>query len=385
VTCSSRHRVCILCCVHKWYDTRVYHKMAVSLAENGYDVTVVAPGETEVDKKNGKYLRIKCFLRHYGIFGRIRNMAKAFQIAKNEKFVLLQACEVESWFVGLVLKAFQPKTKVVFDVHEVYSHCYADRLPGILRYPVASVIRFVFHVCSLFTDLIVFAKSGVSLDFKYANDKVTHVLNYVQKSRIKQAAMSKIIHPKKYFAIHIGGFSKERGWVQLLKALKLSKNENINVLILGKIQEGADTLYNTAKAMGVESRITIVEEVPYDEVFAYLQEAYVGLMLYQPGFVNHTYAFPLKLFDYMAAGLYVIAPRFSVEIVPIVKSVENGLLIDVSNPKEIAEALNKIYYDLDSFAQRGIKGRLAVKQYYNWESEFSKLNTAYQKLLDIYE
>ena len=43
-------RVCHLTSVHSSDDTRVFHKECVSLARAGYDVTLVAPGESREEQ-----------------------------------------------------------------------------------------------------------------------------------------------------------------------------------------------------------------------------------------------------------------------------------------------------------------------------------------------
>ena len=44
MTQGRRLRVCVLTSVHSPFDQRVFYKEAVSLAEAGYDVTLIGPG-----------------------------------------------------------------------------------------------------------------------------------------------------------------------------------------------------------------------------------------------------------------------------------------------------------------------------------------------------
>ena len=64
-------------------------------------------------------------------------------------------------------------------------------------------------------------------------------------------------------------------------------------------------------------------------------EGDVNLILFQPGDENHRLALPHKLFDGMAAGLPVVAPRFAAGVAGIVEATGCGVLAEVTDPAAI--------------------------------------------------
>jgi glycosyltransferase involved in cell wall biosynthesis len=88
------------------------------------------------------------------------------------------------------------------------------------------------------------------------------------------------------------------------------------------------------------------------------------------------------MFDYMLAGLPVIAPNFAQEVVEIIKEADCGILIDPLNPDEIAQALDRLATDPQERQRLGRNGRRAVLDKYNWEAEFQKLLEMYTTLQD---
>ena len=111
-----------------------------------------------------------------------------------------------------------------------------------------------------------------------------------------------------------------------------------------------------------------------------VNECHVGLVTFQPGYYNHVHALPHKLFDYMGLALPVIVPNFAQEVCQIVDKSNCGLMIDVSKPIEIANALKKLYFDRKFAEQMGSKGQKAVKEMFNWENEEKELIKMYQNI-----
>lgn len=90
-------------------------------------------------------------------------------------------------------------------------------------------------------------------------------------------------------------------------------------------------------------------------------------------------SFPVKKFEYMAAGLPVIASNF-----PLWREIEGnecGVCVDPFDPVAIAAAIDRLVDDSDLARRMGENGRRAVHERYNWGVEEKKLLALYGKLL----
>ena len=96
--------------------------------------------------------------------------------------------------------------------------------------------------------------------------------------------------------------------------------------------------------------------------------------------VSYQEALPVKMFEYMLAGLPVIASDFPLWN-SIVLGNGCGLCVDPMNPAAIAEAIRYIATHPDEARQMGRNGRQAVLQRYNWEAEEIKLLDAYRSIV----
>ena len=105
-----------------------------------------------------------------------------------------------------------------------------------------------------------------------------------------------------------------------------------------------------------------------------------GLVTFYP-VRNHVEAQPNKLFEYMSAGLPVIASDFPLWR-QIIEGADCGLLVDPCDPSQIADAMRYLLEHSDEGEAMGKLGRLAVEEKYNWEREGIKLVQLYDRILN---
>ncbi len=156
---------------------------------------------------------------------------------------------------------------------------------------------------------------------------------------------------------------------------------DIKCILLGKYIYGDEQAFRKAVTeAGLDPFIDMYEEIPFDQVPPYIAVSKVGLILFQPGPMNHTLAMPHKMFDYMREGLPFLAPEFAIEVAHIVREADCALLVDVSNPDAIAEAVLQLLQDTTLAERLGKNGRSAVETVYNWHNDELKLLQVFEAL-----
>jgi glycosyltransferase involved in cell wall biosynthesis len=88
---------------------------------------------------------------------------------------------------------------------------------------------------------------------------------------------------------------------------------------------------------------------------------------------------PIKLFEYMSAGLPVVATKLPRQAA-IVKGAQCGILVEPGQPKAIAEAIQWLLEHPSEAQAMGGNGRQAILQTYNWSSEAKSLLDLYRRI-----
>lgn len=381
-------KICFLSSMHSPQDKRVFDKEAVSLAQAGFDVTHLAPGFTDTRHEQG--VQIVTYEPPQGLIDRVLQIPRLYRLASRLKADVFHCNEVDSWFVGVLLKCVWG-AKVVFDVHEHYPSTLAEKhFPLWLRPLITGSTRLLFHVLTPFTDRLVFAKKSVAPDFKGSETKQVLVQNFTLLSFLSPPdEMAAIPEPDSsdsdamLTAIHLGLINRVRGWPQILDALDRAKSKNIRLHIVGTFDDGSQGEFEIRlRELGLEDRVYVEDWLPFGQAYQRLEAADIGLVMFQPVMLNHVYAMPHKMFDYMLAQLPVIAPDFAEEVAPIIAEADCGILVDPSDPDQVATALDHLATHPAARRQLGHNGRQAVFDHYNWEAEAEKLIKMYTELAD---
>lgn len=89
---------------------------------------------------------------------------------------------------------------------------------------------------------------------------------------------------------------------------------------------------------------------------------------------------PVKMFEYMSAGIPVIASNFPLWK-EIIEKNQCGVCVDPLNPLEIAKAIEYVLKNDEIAKKYGKNGRMLIENKYNWEKEEKKLINIYERLL----
>ncbi len=378
-------KICFISSMHPADDKRVHAKEAVSLNSAGFEVVHICPGGFKAGRVIDSVsdgVRVRQYFSKPGLRARLGQLKLLYKIAAAEKADVYHCNEVDSWFVGVALKIVRG-SGCVFDVHEHYPSTFAEsRFHKILRPSITALVKLVFSMLLPFTDRVVLAKRTVGGDFRCPASKKVLVQNF---SPLKTLAIADGRIPRAPGApmtmVHLGLFSRLRGWPQVLDALALC-DERVQLHVVGTINDGSyDQFKARVRELGLQSRVKHSEWMPFDDAFQLLLEADVGLIAFQPHILNHVFAMPHKLFDYMAAGMAVLMPKQAIEVAPIVEETKCGLLIDPSSAEDIANGIEVLLQSPEASHQMGKRGQAAVKSDYNWEVEAEKLVQMYKEIV----
>lgn len=116
--------------------------------------------------------------------------------------------------------------------------------------------------------------------------------------------------------------------------------------------------------LGLQEVVQFVGRVPNDSIGQWLAQADVGLAHFRPE-PYRRYAFPLKVVEYMAAGLAVIGTR-DTETEDILHAHGNGIAVNFDS-SEIAQAILRFARDKALLQHCQQQSRLAVREY-SWSA-----------------
>lgn len=124
--------------------------------------------------------------------------------------------------------------------------------------------------------------------------------------------------------------------------------------------------------------IRFIGKISREEVNSLYGRSRAGIVVYQPA-ANHMEAQPIKLFEFMAAGLPVVASDFPLWK-EIIEGNQCGICVNPTDPLEVRTACVKLIENPEMAQALGRNGKIAVDKKYNWTAEEAKLLDLYNQL-----
>lgn len=367
------YKIAHLTSAHSRYDTRIFFKMCSSLATRDYDVTLVVADGLGEEAKNG--VRIVDAGAKTG--GRLSRMTKTVRrVLKQAKTLdadVYHLHDPELIPVGLKLK--QLGKKVIFDAHEdvpkqLLGKPYLN--PLVLRLLSGAFSVFECYACPRF-DGIIAATPFIRDKFLDMNPRSVDINNFPMIGELDAAVPWA---DKRAEVCYVGGIGAIRGVRELVRACDfLQTSARLN--LAGRFSEPA--VEAEVKAYHGWRRVNELGFVDRAGVREVMGRSVAGLVTLHP-VINYLDSLPVKMFEYMAAGIPVIASNFPFWS-DIVEGSDCGLCVDPLDPKAIAAAIDFMINNPERARQMGENGKRAVLEKYNWGVEEAKLLTFYQSVL----
>lgn len=370
--------VLLLTTVHPRTDTRIFIKEAQTLASklNHKVVLMVADGKGNVDEGQGRVSIHDLGDFGVGRLGRmLRGPWRAFFAIIKIKPIIVHFHDPELIPLGILLKIIG--CKVIYDVHEdvprqIMSKYY---LPLLIRKPISWIISAVEWIGASSFNAIVTATPKITERFSAV--KVVTVQNFpILSELIPPESILYSERPKSF--VYVGVIASIRGAVEMVRSLEHLKDiHNAKLELAGNFSPSS--LEHELRKLPEWVSVNFYGEVSRVQVAKIMGGVRAGLVTLHPT-INYLDSYPIKMFEYMSAGLPVIASDFPLWR-QIIDGAGCGLLVDPIDTKSIATAMRWILEHPEEAETMGKRGRQAVMREYNWELESTKLLQAYQELL----
>ncbi|MDR6225551.1 glycosyltransferase family 4 protein [Desmospora profundinema] len=365
----------ILSSVHRWNDSRIFHKQAVSLARAGWSVELHALADFEERMEQGVHIIGLSFPKNKWV--RLKSGRELFRraLASGGDLFHIHDPELLPWAVGIRRRTGKP---VIYDAHEDLPQQITTKLwiPPWVRPWLSRVADRVEKGMARRLSAVVTVTEPIAKKFSRV-DRVSVIKNYplpIRTGEREQGGPLRILY--------VGGISYLRGYREMIVMMDhLPKELGAELHLIGPLQHIRPE--DRDEAALKEKKVFLHGRIPFGDVQSWLLSGSVGLVCLHP-VENYRESLPIKLFEYMAAGLPVVATDFPLWR-GILEDSGAGVTVDPLDPVAMARQVAALLQDPDRRRYMGEQGRKAFSDVYNWCAEEKKLVRLYQELTETGE
>jgi glycosyltransferase involved in cell wall biosynthesis len=368
-------------------DPRVL-KEAVSLSQAGHDVTVICwdrmsemrPKETSAF--GVRIIRVQNIPSVYGLGTRQLLHVPLFWLAilpilNNIQPDIVHCHDFDTLPVGLFWGRLH-RRPVIYDAHEYYVDLCKPRLHGAGGAMLYWLIHVSERIAAHMASAVVTVDQSLGDIYRRVNQRVVIMGHYPTKALADEAAP--IFTRSDLTLLYIGRLSEDRGLLIYVDILRRLREQGIRarLRLAGEFTPPQEEHKLRERCRGLEAFVDFVGWVPYDQVPALLRSADVGLALLQPE-SRYKVALPVKILEYMAVGLLIVASDFP-PIAAVIKDAECGVVVNPADPEETVEHIAYWWEHPNEVRTMGENGHQAVLQRYHWEALVARLDHLYVAL-----
>ncbi|MCI4671287.1 MAG: glycosyltransferase [Bacteroidia bacterium] len=346
------------------------HRIATSLMDLGFEVHLIGRRLPDSIELNRPYhchrMRL---LFNKGKFFYLEYNLRLFLYLFFRKVDILNSCDLDTLLAGFLLSKLK-RIKLVYDSHEYFTEVPELQHRAATRNIWLRLERWIFpklkHVYTVNDSLA----------------KVYSDLYEVEVHSIRNLPFSKAenqLGSKENIFIYQGALNLGRGIELMIQSMTLLEEFQLWIVGKGDIEGDLKQLVGELK---LGQQVFFKGFIPLEKLHELTSQAILGFSLEENMGKNYYYASPNKVFDYIQAGIPVIASDLP-EMRKIIENHQVGEVLKESdrNSEKLAQLIRQIL-ELEKQNQSYSKSSKLAAKSLNWESEEKKLKKFYQKLLD---
>lgn len=357
-------------------DQRV-HKVCSSLLKMNFDVTVI--GRKRKDsiflKRDYATHRFNLFFNKGALFYAEYNFRLFFYLLLHRSSLLL-ANDLDTLLANFLASKLRG-IPVIYDSHEYYTE--VPELSG--RPLVKKIWTRIERMCLPKAIKMYTVNESIANLYREKYQREVAVVRNVPPvfiPEIKEMNNEKerlgLPLNKKLLIIQGTGINVDRGVEEAVQAMQYVSNTVLLII-------GSGDVIPILKKMVIDLQLTekvkFIAKVPFEELANYTAVCDVGLTVDKDTNMNYRYSLPNKLFNYIQAGIAVLASDL-IEVAKIVNDYKVGVVINNHNPQHIADKLNELLTNDAKLKQYKENSKQAAKEL-TWEKEEITLNKIYSE------
>ncbi|MCS5663530.1 MAG: glycosyltransferase [Flavobacteriales bacterium] len=355
-------------------DQRV-KKVCESLNALDYDILLIGRILPDSIKLNRPYKckRIKLFFNKGFLFYAEYNL-RLFFLLLFSKVDIFHANDLDTLLPNYLAARIRRKP-IVYDSHEYFTGVPEIQNKTLVKNVWLTIERWIFpklkYIFTVNQSIAQLYKEEYNKDLRILRN-IPHKLQFKE---LKSKSELNIPEDKDIIITQGAGINIDRGIEEAVEAMQYL--EDVCLMIIGN-GDVIPKLKKRVLELKLENSIIFRGRMPYHEMMQYTQHAQLGLTLDKNTNINYRFSLPNKLFDYIHAGIPILATKV-IEIEKIINKYKIGLFIDNHEPKHIAQQIRLALNNKKLNTEWKSNINLAADELH-WGSEEKILKEVYNKI-----
>jgi len=358
------------------YDQRV-QKIAATVSRLNCDITIIGRRSGDCCNSGSVPFRTKRFnmiFRRSFLFYGFYNI-RLFFFLLFHNYDLLVSNDLDTLLPNFLISKLK-RLPLVYDSHEYFTGVPEIQNRPFVKWVWKSIEKSIFPGLK---NVMTVSEPIASLYEKMYHVRPQVIRNFSRKATdiISYTHQELDIASTDFLVIFQGtGINIDKGAEELIEAINISSG--VALLIVGS-GDVLPKLWKRVRELKLENQVKFIPQVPWETLMRYTKSADIGMCIEKNTNLNYRFSLPNKLFDYISAGIPVIASNLP-ETGKIIKENKCGVIINKVTPEDISNAISELRNNPVLLSELR-RNAVSASEKLNWETESEKVKEFYNKIL----